>query len=167
MELVVAIAVGSIVILGAHALLVGMAEHGRRITALAAAADRQGNADRLLRGIVGRIDPDTTALGTFSGSDSIARFTSWCDQPGGWQERCIVELKVQAAGSLLIVLATVEGQDTLTLRDGFSNGVFRYLLSARQGGTWYRAWPAGVTLPLGLGLIIDGDTSILRIGERR
>jgi hypothetical protein len=35
-----------------------------------------------------------------------------------------------------------------------------------NGGEWQLAWPSRITLPLAIGVLIDGDTIILGIGER-
>lgn len=54
----------------------------------------------------------------------------------------------------------------IILRRGFHRGALRYLVDPAHGGAWLPSWMQPVTTPLALGVILDADTLILRIGER-
>ena len=45
-------------------------------------------------------------------------------------------------------------------------GVILYLRDAAEGGAWVTSWGASVTAPQALGIVVDGDTTIVRVGER-
>lgn len=194
-EVVVALAISGLVLLAARQMLEALAAGADRLSAAARAADREANADRLLRALVGRLEVGTQEAGEFAGAERAASFTSWCDAPGGWQERCAVTLAIDSAAVgrpvLAVSIARPGGPpgaaEVLVLRDGFADGAFRYLSDAGAGGTWFRAWGRGVTTPLAIGVIlvreprpgadsvradtrraepIRADTLILRIGER-
>jgi hypothetical protein len=65
------------------------------------------------------------------------------------------------------VLALAAGAaDPVVLRRGFRDGRLLYLRAADEGGDWVRNWSSLVTTPLAVGVVVDGDTAILRIGER-
>jgi hypothetical protein len=52
------------------------------------------------------------------------------------------------------------------IADNFEQGALRYLSAASGGGVWFHAWGQGITAPLAIGIVLDGDTTILPIGER-
>jgi prepilin-type N-terminal cleavage/methylation domain-containing protein len=166
LEVIVALAVCAFVVLGARILLTGLADDGSRITSAAEITDRAANADRLLRGLLLRLEVGTPQAGRFGGEENVARFTSWCDVASGWQERCQVTLAIDSsavAGTLVAWLSTGE---TIALRTGFRRGELRYITDPSAGGSWMRVWGAGITAPVAIGILIDGDTTIVRIGER-
>jgi len=162
----VALLVSGIVLLGARNLLEATADQARRIIGASTAADRDANAERLLRSIVGRVEVGTAPGTEFAGEPEIATFSSWCDVPGGWLERCAVTLAVvRDSVASALVLRTSLG-DTIRVRERFRVGAIRYLDSPSAGGSWIRVWGAGITAPIAIGVILDRDTLIVRIGER-
>lgn len=166
-EVVVALAVGGLVVLGAAGLFLQLAGGADRVQALAWRADREANAERLLRDVVGRIEPSAGREPSLVGDRRSARFSSWCDVPPGWQERCAATLSVRRASNgrayaLLLELSTGESVELL---DDRSPADLLYLTDPARGGTWLTEWRS-VTTPLALGIARDADTLILRIGER-
>lgn len=165
-EVVVALAVGGVVILGAHALLAAVADGADRITHASVEADRIANGERLLRALLGRLEVGTDSTRRFAGDEREARFTSWCDVPAGWLERCEVHIAVRtdgAGGTLSVLLPT---GIAVEVRRGVGPLSLRYLTNAAEGGRWVRTWGASLTAPLALGIVSDRDTMIVRIGER-
>lgn len=175
LEVIVAIAVGSLVVLGARVML-GMVAYGGTATREAAvAADRAANADAELRRLLRDLDVGTEQAMRFSGAPDEARFSTWCPVAGGWVERCSVVLRIEAGapGAVLVAtLASGDGSrgDRVELRSGFDRAELLYLSDASLGGRWFRIWGEGITAPLAIGLVVDSagraDTTILRIGER-
>lgn len=169
-ELLVALAIGAIVLLGARLMVEGVADGARRIVRQAARTDRDANAERVLRTVVAALDATTTGT-SFGGDEREARFTSWCDVPGGWQERCSVTLAIgggtgtgdSAARTLIL---TLSGAEPLRIRAGFVHGGLRYLDAAHDGGQWFGTWEAGLTVPIAIGAILDADTLIFKVGDR-
>lgn len=165
-EVLVALAIGGGVLLTGRMLLEQLADDGERLIAHAKESDSQANAERSLRELLLRLEVGTDSERRFAGDERAARFTSWCDVPRGWQERCTVTLALNAAGREPVLAASLSTGDLLVFRRGFSHGALRYLGDAARGGTWFRSWGESITAPLAIGVILDADTLILRIGER-
>lgn len=167
-EVMVALVVMGVVIAGARTMLGQIADNADRIGAAAREADREANADALLRTIVGRLDvsPLPGQEIRFEGEPQGARFESWCEVPDGWLERCRVSLgfiQLEGASALALRLSTGE---LVPLRRDVGEGVILYLRDAAEGGAWVTSWGASVTAPQALGIVVDGDTTIVRVGER-
>lgn len=168
MEVMVALTVMGIVLVGARTMLGQIADDADRITASAAEADRDANADGLLRSVVGRLELPATLGGEtgFQGEAKGMRFRSWCEVPDGWLERCRASLGfIQLEGDNVLALRLSTGE-LVQLRRGFGTGELVYLRDAANGGDWVRSWGASITAPIAIGLVIDGDTTLLPIGER-
>jgi prepilin-type N-terminal cleavage/methylation domain-containing protein len=165
-EVVVALALSGIVLLGARMLLSELADGERRMTESAAVVEADANGERLLRTLLGRLDMGASEQVRFGGTPNIVRFTTWCDVPAGWLERCDVELAIETRGDSGTLVARFRDGSVVPLRQGFHSGAFRYLNSPANGGEWFHRWGTGVAAPLALGVILDRDTLIVRIGER-
>lgn len=167
-EVMVALAVMGVVLVGARAMLEQVGDHAERIGGAAAEADRDGNADALLRSIAGRTQV-SAAIGSeirFQGEPRMARFRSWCEVPDGWLESCDASLGLIEVDGRNVLALTLSTGELVPLRSGFRTGEILYLREAGNGGQWLRSWGSSITAPLALGLAIDGDTTIVRIGER-
>jgi prepilin-type N-terminal cleavage/methylation domain-containing protein len=165
-EVMVALVVSGIVLVGARAMLEVTADRAASITAAAAAADRDANAERTLRALVERIEVGNGSTTDFAGDSAAAHLASWCDVPGGWQEQCTVTLGFERDGARLALVARTSLGDVFVLRTGLRVGALRYLVDPKAGGAWIRGWGAGITAPLAIGIFTDRDTMIVRIGER-
>lgn len=165
-EILVAMTIAATVVATARLLLERLGDEATRLSAYAGASDAEANAERTLRELVGRLEVGTDYGRRFAGDEQATRFTSWCDVPAGWQERCTVTLAIDARGRTPVLAASLSTGELLVFRQGFSSGRLRYLGDAARGGTWFRSWGESITAPLAIGVVIDGDTLILRIGER-
>jgi prepilin-type N-terminal cleavage/methylation domain-containing protein len=165
-EIMVAIAIGGMVMLGARALLEALADEEHRMAGETAVQDARANGERTLRALVGRLEVGTSEGGPFTGVPAATSCTSWCDVPSGWQERCEVAIAFEIEGDAPVLVARLAGGRRLVLERGFHSGTLRYLNSAGAGGQWFQKWGTGITAPLALGVILDSDTLIVRIGER-
>ena len=165
-EVMVALLVSGIVLLGARLILDALTDQALRITDSAVVADREANGDRVLRGLAERLEVGTARGTEFAGDPATATFTSWCEVPAGWLERCAVTLAIQHDSTALALVARTSRGDSIVLRRGFRQGAIRYLETPANGGSWIRVWGAGITAPVAFGVILDRDTLIVRIGER-
>lgn len=165
-EVMIALLVSGLVLLGARLLLEGMADESERSVAAATRATAEANADRVLRDLVGQLEVGTDSATEFGGDERVVRFASWCAVPSGWEERCRVTLAVDSLDGRPVLAALLSTGEVLVLRSGFRDGQLCYLTSAAEGGHWLRGWGMGITAPLAIGVVLDGDTTILRIGER-
>lgn len=170
LELMIALSLGGMILAGAHAVLATLTGEADAIASRAAAADAGANGERMLRALVGRIEVGTPEAIPFTGAPDRVRFTSWCEVPAGWLERCTVTLTIAMAAGERSLLANVNAQPAVTLLSDSALVAFRYLNSAANGGQWFREWGAGISAPLALGVITRSgqrrDTLIVRIGER-
>ena len=165
-EVMVALLVSGVIVLGARMILEQLGDEATRIVGYAARTDRNANAERQLRALARRLEIATTASTEFGGDEQSAHFSSWCDVPGGWQERCAVTLEVDVEGDKHMLVARLSTGEKLIIRDELERCELRYLKDASTGGTWFRSWGTGISAPIGIGVIVDRDTLILRIGER-
>jgi prepilin-type N-terminal cleavage/methylation domain-containing protein len=165
-EVLIALAVAGTILVTARMLLEQLAGDAEDLVTHAARNDTEANAERILRELVSRLEVGTDDSRRFVGAEHAARFTSWCDVPLGWQERCTVTLALDMQGAEPVLAASLSTGEMLVLRRGFSNATFDYLGDAARGGTWFRSWGESITAPLAIGVFMDGDTLILRIGER-
>lgn len=174
LEVVVALAVSGVVLLGARLMFDTLASAARDTIQAGHDADQSANGERLLRSLAGRLEIGTGHSTHFGGDERSVHFTTWCDTPSGWLEHCNLVLSVEPVDSkpaLVAHLTAVEahgdlGSHTIVLATGFRSGALRYLNDPRTGGHWFIRWGEAVSAPLALGVILDGDTSIVRIGER-
>ena len=171
-ELLVSLAVVGLVLAGARAILEQLSGTALQIAAGAERADRTANADRVLRALLGQLElgrGEGARVGEgrrFTGNERAARFSSWCDTPAGWQERCEVAVGIDTLGGSGVLAVSLSTGEVLVLRRGFRSGRLRYLSDPGSGGVWFRDWGTSVTAPVALGVVLDADTLVVRIGER-
>ena len=165
-EVMVALVVSGMVLLGVRALFENLSAAQRRIVTREVRANAAANGMRLLRALVGRLDVGNPQSVPFTGTPDSSRFSSWCEVPGGWLERCTVMLAFDTSGSLHTLVARFDGASRLVLVRGFRTGTIRYLSDPAGGGHWLSEWGTGITAPLAIGVILDRDTLIVRVGER-
>jgi hypothetical protein len=163
---VVALAVSGLVLLGARVMLGQVADGAEQIAATAAGVDRDANAERLLRDLVSRIEVSPDEGRKVAGDARGVSFSTWCDVPAGWQERCTATLGLVRVGEANVLALASPGLQVQPVRRGFERGALLYLADAGDGGTWVREWRSAVTSPLAIGVALDADTLVLRIGER-
>lgn len=165
-EVMVALTVSAIVLLGARMLLEQLGDNASRTVAAAGRADGEANGERLLRDLAGRLEVGTDGVAQFSGEATGTRFSSWCDVPSGWQERCAVTVAVRNEQERASLVATLAGGDSIVVLSRTQPIELRYLDDPRAGGRWFTSWGAGITAPLAFAVISGRDTMIVRIGER-
>jgi prepilin-type N-terminal cleavage/methylation domain-containing protein len=165
-EVMVALLVGAVVVLGARLALAQLADDADRIVRGAALVDGDANAERLLRSLFRRLEVGTETAGPFGGDERAMQFTTWCDVPAGWQERCQATVAVDTVNDAPALVVRLSTGESITLRSGFRRASLRYLNDPSSGGSWFRGWGTGLTAPRAAGIIVDGDTLIVRIGDR-
>lgn len=165
-EILVALMIGGIVLIGAHQILAALTDSARASETNAIALDRRANGEDLLYRLTGALDIVTPGARPFFGTERIAEFSSWCEVPRGWLESCAVVVTIDTAGGRPAVSARLDDSARVVLLRGFTHGSLRYLENAENGGTWQRVWGRGVGAPLAIGIILDRDTLIVPIGER-
>ena len=165
-EVLVALAIGGVVLTGARLLLDGLGNHTRIIVRAASVIDANANAERAARMAVENLALAPEGQPTFVGGPAEAVFSSWCPSAYGALAPCRVTIAVKAVRDTAVVLLGTSSGPDVALRRG-SAAQLRYLASAVGGGTWYPKWNDAISPPLAIGVITAIDTLVLRIGERR
>ncbi|MBA2684456.1 MAG: prepilin-type N-terminal cleavage/methylation domain-containing protein [Gemmatimonadaceae bacterium] len=165
-EIIVAMSISAMLLVGARAMLGEVGDDALRIGAEAVLRDHDANSERYFRALVGRVELGGGSEHEFAGEPLRATFSSWCDTPGGWQERCRVVMSVERRNNRIAVVARPTIGPAVVLRDSAQRGALRYLITAEGGGSWLQIWGAGITAPLAIGVIVDADTLIIPIGDR-
>jgi prepilin-type N-terminal cleavage/methylation domain-containing protein len=163
-EVLIALSIGASLMMGAHVMMSGVIDSAARIGQGSREEDRDANGERILRAAFARLQVGAIGDRKFEGDPLAARFDSWCDVPQGWQERCDLQLAIDTTKSVL-TLRDSAGR-VLAERGGFASAELSYLSDPHDGGTWYRVWGASVVAPIAIRVILDGDTTILRVGDR-
>jgi prepilin-type N-terminal cleavage/methylation domain-containing protein len=166
-EVVTALAIGGLALSIASALLSATSSQMALAAERADTADAARNSERLLRRLVGQMDfargGDLPSLGT----GEHLRFMSWCEVPGGWQERCSVDLTLPPLGDTIggIEARLSTGERYRLLR---GRSVHRILLLGRieRGIIWVERWDGTGTLPEAIGIALMNDTLFIRSGDR-
>jgi len=165
LEIVVAIAVGGVVVLAAHHMFAIVADTADRGPVAARAASATRNRERLLRDLVASVDVGSDTSQRFYGQPDSVRFNSWCRAAGGWLERCTVDLMLVAQENGVALDARWSGERA-RLATHQAPARFMFLRSAADGGAWLARWGAAISAPLAV-RVAWADTSIfLRIGPR-
>jgi prepilin-type N-terminal cleavage/methylation domain-containing protein len=163
-ELVVAITISALVILAGRMLLENLGAAADRIDRAAQKGAGDANGERLLRALVAQIDVGIQGA-TFAGDEQSAQFTSWCQSPRGWRERCRITLSIEMVNGSPALTTTLPGNDRVVLYRAERALRLRYLVDPSAGGTWFVKWGDGLLAPRAIGVIADSDTLIIRIGD--
>jgi prepilin-type N-terminal cleavage/methylation domain-containing protein len=165
-EVLLALTLGSLVMLMAHRVFAGVTDGARRLSQTQEALDREANARRLLTAIVGSLDIGTPQSAGFDGRAQQVTFSTWAVSPDGWLVQRRVTLRM--ASRALVA----EGLDpaTLVLADSVAALDVDYLLDYGAEATWVRNWQSPVSAPLVLRMRIARargvDTLLLVAGPR-
>jgi len=161
-ELVVALALGGLVVLLAHRLFSGVLDGVQRVTAARVSLDRTMNARRYLEEAFGSLAIGQAGDGPFTGRPEGVSFDTWQWVPEGWHARRHIELRVQN-GDL--------AADDVVLADSVAALACDYLLEPGEDTKWVREWISPLSAPLAVRLRIAHlggvtDTLLLLIGPR-
>jgi hypothetical protein len=101
----------------------------------------------------------------FTGWQELVAFTSSCDRPDGWVETCQVRLTVEASDSGMVLALSISPGTKVPLWRGLSTAALLYLAD-RNPPYWLRSWDVSVQTPRAVGVVVNGDTIIVRVGAR-
>lgn len=166
-EVMVALTLSAIVLLGAREVIDTLA---RRSTT-SDRADREHamrvNGERLLRELVLDSRAGTEPRATFGGVTSALVWDTWCRTPQGWKERCRIDLAVRSSTDGLGFALVATGPDAIEIevvRDERPPRLV-FLEDARHGGRWSATWGPATVRPVAVGVITARDTLILPTGR--
>lgn len=165
MELVVALAVSGLLLLGLQALVALVGDTSRRAVAEARWADAESNQERTTRELFLQTGPEVSPGSRFAGTPDSVAFTSSCPVAGGWFERCAVMVTIQSEDTLTVVrVASSAGSFVLLRAPGLFE--FGYLRDPSGEGLWLRRWAVAIAPPLAVRLLGPDRELIFRVGER-
>ena len=143
-EVLVALTIGTLVVLLAHQVFAAVAARGRTLLAARATLDRESNARRWLAATFLSLDVGADSAGGFDGRADRVEFAAWLETVDGWFERCHIALGRD--GDRLV--ATVSPGQGVALMDGVRAVAFDYLLEPGVGARWVREWVSPVSAPI-------------------
>jgi prepilin-type N-terminal cleavage/methylation domain-containing protein len=161
-EVIVAVVLATVIVLGTRALADALASYARASMFAARRLDRDANAEHWMRVLVRNLDSSDP----LAGDSTQTTFTSWCLTGPGWYERCAVRLEIMRVDGRSALRATTVDRNALMLPWRPQSSRFIYLRSGGSGGTWSEVWLDEIARPVALGVVLDADTLILRIGDR-
>lgn len=177
-EVMVALALGTLVVLLAHRMFTGVADGATRLTEARRALDREANARRWLVAAFGSLDAGQVD-GSFEGHSNQVAFAGWQLTPEGWFSRRRITLTHSSSR----LLALIAPSDTVVLSDSVSDFQLDYLLDVGSEGQsdstpgapgerarFVREWISPVSAPVAIRLRISRaarvDTLFVIVGPR-
>lgn len=165
-EVLVALAVGGIVVVLAHRLFTGVADGARRVHEARVDLDHTQNGRRLLTQLAGSLDIGREGTGGFDGEPERAAFSTWFLDVNGWPESRRITLERSRDGFVVTGLAAAP----VRLADSVTRAEFDYLLDYGADAAWVRTWKSPVSAPLAIRVRIERtgsvDTLLLIVGPR-
>ena len=166
-EVMVALAIGGLVVLTAERLFAGAGDGARLLTESRERLDRDANARRWLEAtFLSLAVGDSGSIG-FTGDRDRVRFTAWQLTAGGWFEPRQIDLTI-SDGRLE---AGISPGESIILAESVTDLSFDYLLDPGADTRWVQQWVSPVSAPLAVRVRLGrvrgaADTLLLLIKER-
>jgi prepilin-type N-terminal cleavage/methylation domain-containing protein len=167
LELLIALTISGLAILGCVMLLDQLNDSHERIGREHVADATAGNGDRLLRRLLVDARTTTDTAERFRGDEHNASYLTLCDTPAGWPEACRVTLSVDSLRDSSVIVAETSGDDRFEVRRIPGAATFRYLDLSSRDSSWVRQWATSIALPGAIGLVVGNDTTVLPLGPAR
>ena len=167
-ELLVALAIAGLALLGGAMLLDQVSDSQRRMDVDSRRDALEGNGDRLLRRLLADARQTRDTADRFRGDERNASYLAACDTPSGWSEPCRVLLSITTSGDSSAVVAQAPAGPRFEVRRVRGEAVFRYLdPTPALDSAWLRQWMSSIALPAALALITSRDTTVFPLGSAR
>ena len=165
-ELVIGLAIAGIVLTGGALLLDSLGEASVRVLSSSATDAATNNGARMLDRLLAdaRIAEDSSER--FFGDARTASFTTLCDSPSGWRERCRIKLFIDSLADSSAVIA-LSDHAALTLARVAGAATFRYIDLSAPDTTWLARWSPSVALPHAVAIVAGADSLVLPVGSTR
>lgn len=170
LEMLVALSISGLAILGGVMLLDQVDDSDARIVEESMRDATVANGDRLLRRLLVDAHSTTDTVDRFRGDERNASYLTRCDTPSGWSEPCRARLSIDSIGdSSAVVIETDRGERFEVRRvAGIGGGTLRYLgHSSDPDSAWVRRWTTSIELPAAIALVVWPDTTIWPLGSVR
>jgi len=166
-ELIVALAITGMAILGCIMLLDQLNDSHERIRRQRTADASAGNGDRLLRRFLADARTTTDTAERFRGDEHNASYLTLCDTPSGWPESCRVSLTIDSLPDSTAVMAETNRDERFEVRRIAGAATFRYLDLSTRDSSWVRQWATSIALPGAIAVVVGIDTTVLPLGSSR
>jgi prepilin-type N-terminal cleavage/methylation domain-containing protein len=166
-EVIAAIAIGAVAILGGVLLMNQVTDTGLRISRDGRASAHEGNSVRTLRRLLREAQPSFDSTKRFRGDARSLDYITRCQMPSGWTEICHVTVSIDSIGDSSAVTAQFDGGNQFVLERHAGLLAFRYFDPVFRDSAWSTRWATSATLPLALGIVSAGDTMVLPVGPSR
>jgi prepilin-type N-terminal cleavage/methylation domain-containing protein len=164
-ELMAAIAIAGLVLLGALLLLGGVTDSVHRIEDDATSVTAAGTTTRRLHQLLNDATATDDTTKRFEGDQLGFAFWSRCAQAQGWMASCAVTVElVDTARGTAFHVSFANGQ-AQTLRRYDRPARLRYFDADHEA--WRTAWNASATIPAALEVVVGTDTMIYSLGPAR
>jgi prepilin-type N-terminal cleavage/methylation domain-containing protein len=170
-ELLVAIAIGGLVVLTVHRLFGASTDHARRLDAHRQRFERAANARRWLADAFGSLDLGQGEPGPFLGGSNGVEFSTRLLTGRGCHEAERVGIAVRDGW----LVARLRGGEVL-LADSLASAQFDYLVEYGESAPWLPGWRSVVNAPLAVRIRLEHasmaageaavDTLLFVIGAR-
>jgi len=166
-ELIVALAITGMAILGCVMLLDQLNDSHERIHRQRTADASAGNGDRLLRRFLADARTTTDTAERFRGDERNASYLTLCDTPSGWPEQCRVALVIDSLPDSSAVVAETNRDERFEVRRIAGAATFRYFDPSQRDSSWVRQWATSIALPAAIAVVVGIDTTVLPLGSSR
>ncbi|HMA22898.1 MAG TPA: prepilin-type N-terminal cleavage/methylation domain-containing protein [Gemmatimonadaceae bacterium] len=168
LEMLVALSISGLAILGGVMLLDQVDDSDARIVDDSMRDATAANGDRLLRRLLVDARSTTDTVDRFRGDEGNASYLTRCDTPSGWSEPCRARLSVDSIGDSSAVVVETDRGERFEVRRVAGLGSLRYLgHGSDSDSAWVRRWTTSIELPAAIALIVWPDTTIWPLGSVR
>lgn len=159
-ELMVALAITSLVALLGHQIFAVATRGAQNLRRAGYDLDRRSNARRWLSLTLGSLEVGQPGDTPFEGRPAELRCTAWIETPLGWMER--TDIRLTLAGSHLVASADRAG--AISLSDSTASVAFDYLLVPGADSRWIGDWSSPTTAPVAIRIRLGhlADSTVVR-----
>ena len=166
LEMLVALSISGLAILGGVVLLDQVEDSDARIVDDSVRDATAANGDRLLRRLLVDAHSTTDTVDRFRGDERNASYLTRCDTPSGWSEPCRARLSVDSIGDSSAVVVETDRGERFEVRRVAGIGTLRYLhRGSDPDSAWVRRWTTSIELPAAIAFIVWPDTTIWPLGS--
>jgi prepilin-type N-terminal cleavage/methylation domain-containing protein len=166
-ELLAALAVSGLALLGGILLLDQLTDSTTRITRRGLAVAREANGLRVLRQLLLDAQVSADSSDRFRGDARATDFSSMCQHPGGWRERCRASLSIDRRADSSVAIAMLPRGEFLELARWPGEATLRYFDVLARDSMWTDRWAPSITMPAAIGIVVGTDTLVYPLGATR
>lgn len=161
-EVMVALAVGAVVVLAANQLFAAVLDGSVRVARTIRETDRIWSREDLLRQLFAAAEASQDSTPAFAGFADSLRFRTSCPDSRGWLASCEAAFLLQRSADSTTMQLNLPNRSVSWTMPGHAR--FRFLRDAAAGGVWLSRWGRALTPPLGVQLLFGDSVRFYRIG---